>query len=184
MKRRISLSVGTMLVFVLLIGCGKHGSAGNATSGEAPSPSPSVSPVLPPVDPVPPPSAQITPAQPEAQPQPSPPKIPPFMEGQQIKDLPIYSKSSITNLSYGPMGGVETVLVFFDAFDSFDNVTRFYDKTIKKNGWKIDSRVCDIGDCVWRVSKGERDQAIVQVKLGPENRVACGINRSRKPVSQ
>lgn len=112
-------------------------------------------------------------------------KIPDFLDGQRIKDLPVFPKSSISNFSYGPLADADMVLVFFEAFDTFDNVTAFYDKAIRSNGWKINTRTCDIGDCVWRVSKGDRDEAIVQVKFDQQlKRVSGGINRSRKLVSQ
>jgi hypothetical protein len=180
---RASFFLTALLVSVVLIGCGKQDSTGEPTSpGEAATPSPAESPNSSPTDAIPSPSIEAPPAQPE--PQRSPVRFPPFLEGRNIKDIPIFPRSSVNNFIYGPVAGSDTAIVTFEVFDTFDNVTKFYDNAIKKHGWRVDSRICDIGDCSWRLSKGTRDLASIQVKVGPENRVACAINRTQAPVAQ
>lgn len=182
--------IATALVCVVFVGCSdrerSEGRSSAAESAPASAARAEQSPSPPsPSTPAESAPAQLaeTPAQPEKRP---PVKIPDFLEGQRIKDLPVFPRSSINNFSYGPfVPNTDTVLVFFEAFDTFENVTAFYDKTIKANGWTVNTRTCDLGDCVWRLSKGDRDEAIVEVKQDQQSkRISGGINRSRKLVSQ
>lgn len=111
-----------------------------------------------------------------------PPPVPDFFDigKKQVKDLPSLPKASIINLQYGPISGNETVLIFFNVRAPFEEVTTFYDKAIKQNGWTVQTNTREPDDYTWRLVKGAQDQALLQVKKTEEaGLVQVGINRFR-----
>jgi hypothetical protein len=127
---------------------------------------------------------------PSAQPQPSqtPPKeiTPPDFWDQKkggVKDLPTFPKSLTTSMQMGPMGGAEVVILFGTVHGTFDEAVSYYDQQIKKNGWKSYFNTRDPGEVVWKMTKGQREEAAVQLKIDREtNTVHFGLSRTRRPA--
>ena len=120
----------------------------------------------------------------QAEPEHKPISYPDFFDTTkaQIKDLPTYPKSSINSVRIAPAGQPEAIVLLATAFGKFEEVVGFYDKEIKKNKWSVYFNTRDPEDVVWKMTKGSRDEAAIEVKLDkPRNQIQFGINRWRKP---
>jgi|GEM_PF-35250 len=99
-------------------------------------------------------------------------KTPSFLDSGKstIKDLPTYPRSRVSNLQFGPNGGLNLMSLVLQTPDSMDMVTAYYEGVIKNNNWSVVDKTLDPDQSEWILKKGEDNSARIQVKKDPQGR--------------
>lgn len=109
-------------------------------------------------------------------------EMPAFFDTQkrQIKDLPTFPKVKIVNMQASTANNTPTVILMYQLLAPIEEAVAFYDKQIKANGWTIvtSSKTPEYNE--WALKKGERDQAIVNIKRDQQY-LLLSINRNQLP---
>ncbi|HLG14489.1 MAG TPA: hypothetical protein VJH03_08310 [Blastocatellia bacterium] len=110
-------------------------------------------------------------------------KLPSFIDPKtgEIKDLPSFPSARRTNAMFGPIQGVQSGMLVLQTNTPIEKVAEFYEKAIKKMGWKVASALRDPEVYKWELKKGERDEALVQVKKETGGRISIVLSRLEKP---
>lgn len=92
-------------------------------------------------------------------------EFPPYVDPRSglIKDLPAYPRGTLTDVQIGPPSAPQAVRVYRTK-DSVDVVGKFYDRELKKLGWKEDIGFREPDLYKVEIKKGQRDVAIVQAR--------------------
>ncbi|HXG65711.1 MAG TPA: hypothetical protein VNO70_11440 [Blastocatellia bacterium] len=125
--------------------------------------------------------AGAPPQQPAAQPF----KMPAFVDQQtgNIKDLPAYPDAQRTNVSMGPMQGVDAALLVFRSGGPVEKVAAFYEKAVKNNGWTVVDSYKDEEQARWELKKGDKDEALIRIqKDANTGAVDIMLSRLEKPA--
>jgi hypothetical protein len=108
--------------------------------------------------------------------------MPAFFDTQksQIKDLPTFPKAKIVNMQASTANDTPTVILMYQLRAPIEEAVAFYEKQIKANGWMVitSSKTPEYNE--WTLKKGERDQAIVNIKKDQQY-MLLSINRNQLP---
>jgi hypothetical protein len=111
--------------------------------------------------------------------------IPAFFDSTKgaIKDIPRYPDSSITNMQYGPLGEATVVFMVMQSKGPVEKIGAFYDKELKRNGWKILSNTRDPILYEWTLKKDDANEGTVKVtKEETSGTIYIALTRSEKKV--
>jgi hypothetical protein len=87
-----------------------------------------------------------------------------------IRDLPSYPRAYRVNIQFGPIQGVNTMLLTLKTTDPMDKITAFYERAIKDNKWTVIDKIIDPEFSEWSLKKGEDSSAKIQVKKDQQTR--------------
>ena len=110
-------------------------------------------------------------------------KLPSFVDPKsgEIKDLPSFPAARRTNVMFGPIQGVDTAMLVLQTATPIEKVAEYYEKAVKKNRWKVVSSMSDPEIYKWELKKGDRDEALVQVKKDSNGMISIVLSRLEKP---
>lgn len=103
----------------------------------------------------------------------------------EIKDLPKYKKANIVNVQVGPINGVSSAMLIFESRDTVENISQFYEKSFKSNGWEVISNIKNPDNFEYTLIKGARDEASVRIKKDSQTGSSfIMLGRIEKPADQ
>jgi len=94
-----------------------------------------------------------------------------------IRDLPLYPGAKPMGVQYGPIGGITQITLQAVTRAPFENVTAFYDKVVKDNGWTIDDNSRDTNSYTWQLSRGRSEHGAIRVDR-EQDRVNISLART------
>lgn len=101
----------------------------------------------------------------------------------EIKDIPKYPGSGVTNIQYGPLGDASVVFMVLQAKGPIEKIGEYYDKEIKRNGWTVVSNTRDPILYEWTLKKGEANEATVKItKDENSGAIYIALTRTEKKV--
>ena len=113
-------------------------------------------------------------------------QMPDFYDQQKgrVKDIPLYPRSRLTNVQFGPVGGLVMLMEVFNTPDKFETVTAFFDQTLKATDWKIAGNDRGVDLYAWELTKGAGEQGAIQVERQKEKGGAFIVIRRARITAQ
>src|SRR5262249_40420007 len=95
----------------------------------------------------------------------------------QIRNLPLYPGARAMSVQYGPIGGITQITLQASTRAAFEDVTAFYDKVVKDNGWTIDDNSRDTNSYTWQLTRGRTEHGAIRVDR-EQDRVNISLART------
>ena len=112
-------------------------------------------------------------------------KIPSFLDTAKggITDLPAYPGARRFSMQYGPLQGADSAMIIYMTPDPMEKVAKFYEGVVKSHAWKVVSNLKEPETIDLKLTKGERDEAILRIKKNLDQKVTeIMISRTQKPL--
>src|SRR5262245_2330182 len=110
----------------------------------------------------------------------SPTATPAFFDQKtgQIRNLPLYPRSKVMGVQYGPINGTSQALMQAICTAPFEKVTAFYEAVIKDNGWIVEDNSRGANSYIWQLSRGQTDRGAIRVDKDERGYVHIALART------